>query len=189
MARKSKGNEMYKDLFNGASATTVSIGLLAEEMDQATALIGENGWPEQEGLHIIFANGLAALQGIVRRQDLADADGEPDAEAERLVRELMDMESKYAVMKFRAYTLDQERQVMQMNVTGLEIENRMSGKRLWQFRADEEMLRAEIKQLKRENAGLMRQLAVLRGEATAQPEGRGILWSVTNAIRGKRRHG
>src|SRR6266542_1203823 len=130
MARKGNRGEMYKDLFSGVSITTVSIPLLAEELKQAKELTQANKWSEEEGLQIIFANGLSYLLGEARLTALNGSDVLLAEELKKVTDALMDMQSKYAVMKFRAYTLDEAKQGLQMNVTGLELENRMSASRL-----------------------------------------------------------
>jgi hypothetical protein len=185
MARKGEGNEMYKDLFKGVSTTTIPIPVLLEELEKAKVLFADNKWSEEEGTQIIFANGLAALQGMARLQEVSGTDGAFGSELERLTRELMDMQSKYAVMKFRAFTLDQAKQALEMNVTGLQVENRASGSRIWKFRADEEMLKGELHQLKAENERLGREIAVLRGEAEPEPDRRGVFRRILDAVWGR----
>ena len=150
---------MYADLFKGVSATTVVVPLLEETLRNARALIEEQKWDEQEGLQIIFANGLYYLRGE-RSLGVLNCDDDALArEVERLTRDLMDMHSMYAVMKFRAYTLSEAKQALEFNVTGLETENRWSTARLWQFRADEEQMQKELDALRAENARLSQRLA------------------------------
>jgi len=175
---------MYQRLFEGAAAAQVSIALLEDEVRRAEELIRANGWQREEGMHILFANGLAYLEGTARLRQAEGSDG-TTAELERLTRELIDMQSKYAVMKFRAFTLDQAKQALEMNVTGLEAENRASGRRIWKFRADEEQLKNEIRQLRAENERLRQEAGVLRGEIDPTSARPGVLRRVLNAVRGK----
>lgn len=183
MARKDAG-EMYQRLFEGVAAAQVSIALLEEEVRRAEELITANGWPRDEGMHIIFANGLAYLEGSARLRQATESEGVSE-EVERLTRELMDMHSKYAVMKFRAFSLDQAKQVLEMNVTGLEAENRASGSRIWKFREDEERLKGEVSRLKLENEQLRREIAVLQGTAEPERDRHGLLRRVFHAIKGR----
>ena len=178
--------EMYAELFKGASATSVQVSLLEETLRNAKALIEEQKWDEQEGLQIIFANGLYYLRG---ERSLGRLSCDHDAlarEVERLTEELMDMHSKYAVMKFRAYALNEAKQALEFNVTGLETENRWSTARLWQFRADEEQMQKELEALHAENRRLRQRLAELEtpeAEPTTQRRRQPLLARILNVFR------
>jgi septal ring factor EnvC (AmiA/AmiB activator) len=150
---------MYAELFKGASATTVEVPLLEETLRDAKGLIEEQKWDEKEGLQIIFANGLYYLRGERNLGSLNCNDDALAREVERLTEELMDMHSKYAVMKFRAYALNEAKQALEFNVTGLDTENRWASARLWQFRADEERMQKELEALRAENERLRQRLA------------------------------
>ena len=178
--------EMYAELFKGVSATTVQVPLLEETQRKARALIEQEKWDEQEGLQIIFANGLYYLRGD---QSLGGLSCDHDAlarEVERLTRDLMDMHSMYAVMKFRAYTLSEAKQALEFNVTGLEVENRWSTSRLWQFRADEEQMQKELEALRGELERLRQRLAELEApevELAPQQARRPLLARVLKVFR------
>lgn len=163
--------EMYANLFKGVSATTVEVPLLEETLRNARALIEQEKWDEQEGLQIIFANGLYYLRGEKQLQGIPGGTDGLAAEVQRLTTELMDMHSMYAVMRFRAYTLSEAKQALEFNVTGLEVENRWSTARLWQFRADEERMQKELEALHAENERLRQRLAQLEApEAEPAPQ-------------------
>lgn len=165
----SEGREMYADLFTGMESDAVQMSLSKDVLDQARKLAEENGWSEEEAVQIIFANGLFYL---LEQQRLAGLDGQgPDlaAEVRRLTAELMDLQSKYAVMKFRAFTLQQDNQTLQFQNTGLRAENGMAMSRLDKFREDEELLRAELRRIQQENDQLCRRLALLEGEIEVPP--------------------
>lgn len=186
MARKGDSGEMYKDLFQGVAQATVSIPLLQEHLEQANTLIRANGWSDEEGLRIIFINGLRYLVGQAYLNALGGDESTLAQEIQRLTSELMDVQSKYAVMKFRAYTLDQAKQALEMNVTGLEAENRLSASRLWKFHADEEILRNQIRELQAENQRLAQQVAALKGEADPPSRPGGALRRMLQNIRRRR---
>jgi len=178
--------EMYADLFKGASTVTIEVLLLKETLRDAKPLIEEQKWSEQEGLQIIFANGLYYLRGERQLQHLPARTDGLAAEVERLTTELMDMHSKYAVMKFRAYTLNEAKQALEFNVTGLETENRWSTARLWQFRADEERMQKELDALRAENERLRQRLAELEApeaEPTTQRRRQPLLARILNVFR------
>ncbi len=148
--------EMYEDLFKGTAAASVSVPILEEELKKAQELIEANKWDQGEGLIIIFSNGLYYLLGEAQLHEVPSDDSALAERVKRLTGELMDMQSKYAVMKFRAFSLNQEKQTLGFNVVGLETENRWSGERLKKFREDEKLLRAQLQDLRRENESLRR---------------------------------
>ncbi len=161
--------EMYSHLFDGARTCEVQLRALDERYSQAMALCRENDWPEQEGLLIIFANGLHYLRGEKYLQGLDDSPDHLATEVKRLTDELMNVQSMYSVMKFRAYLLNQDNQALEFQNTALKTENRWSGARLRQFREDEELLRVELAKVKQESEQLRKQLAVLEGTAEPAP--------------------
>ena len=183
MARRDR-KEMYQNLFDGVSTIAIDFPLLEEELAQADEIIAANQWARAEGLHIIFALGLEYLKADGYLRGLDDNGDGLAEEVARLTRDLIDSQSKYAVMKFRAFTLDQAKQALEMNVTGLETENRWSGQRIWQFRADEEVLKSRVKGLEAEIQALRARIAMLEGdEPPAPPPRRGVLATIARMIR------
>jgi|FLYL01.1.fsa_nt_gi hypothetical protein len=162
-----KSREMYSSLFEGMAAETVKVGLSNEVLEQVRRLAEENGWAEEEALRIILANGLFYLLGEQRLAELNLRDSELGVEVTRLTAELMDAQSKYAVMKFRAFTLQQDNQALEFQNTALRVENGMAMSRLDKFREDEELLRAELRRLQNENEQLRRRASALAEPAEA----------------------
>jgi hypothetical protein len=68
-----------------------------------------NEWPIQEGLRFTLAVGLAALRAE-RQRDVAAKTPQADlkVELDRLQRERMQIDGRYAVMKFRTYQFMQD---------------------------------------------------------------------------------
>jgi len=172
MTKDDRG-EMYSELFKGVAADSVVVPLSKEVLDQARALAQENGWSEEEAFQIIFANGLFCLLGERRLNGLDGSETDLAAEVKRLTTELMEAQSKYAVMKFRAYTLEQDNQTLVFQNTGLRAENKMAMSRLDKFREDEEELRAKIRSLELENQRMRQQLLLLESPAQVRPVRRG----------------
>lgn len=125
-----------------------ALALMAETYDAARALIAEQGWSEDEGLRIVFASGLAFLRAERALARLNRDGGDLAREVERLIRMVMQLESQYAVMKFRVFELEQQNQTLRLNVAGLRGENELARVRLARFRADEARLRAELQRLR-----------------------------------------
>ena len=159
---------------NSWGPETVQVTLPRQLLQQALALARENRWSDDEAFRIVFAYGVSYLLGERRLGEAMARDDDLAQEVRRLTDDLMTMHSMYAVMKFRAFTLEQEKQVLEFRVTGLEGENRMSAWRLAKFRQDEEALRAEIATLEAENRRLREQLAGQK-PAPAPQSRRGLL--------------
>ena len=151
------------------STVIVQVAVLSDLLEKLRRLAAENGWSEEEALRIALANGVHYLLGEKRLASAPADEASLRAEVARLTEELMDMHSMYAVMKFRAFTLEQEKQVLEFRVTGLEGENRMSAWRLAKFRKDEEALRAELRRLQEENERLSQEVTALRGPSPPPP--------------------
>lgn len=130
-------------LFAGMMVEQARLGLATELRWEAERLCAENGWSEAEGWRIIFAYGLSVLAHEDRMQRLSVEQANLDTEIERLERRYMDLESRYAVMKYQAYTLGHDRQILEMNRTGLQVELEGMRQRLVQCQADIERLQAE----------------------------------------------
>jgi chromosome segregation ATPase len=146
-----------------------TLTLLVETYEAARALIAEQGWPEDEGLRIIFAHGLAFLRAERELARLHHAGGDLAREVERLIGLVMQLEGQYAVMTFRVFELQQENQTLRLNVAGLRGENELAHARLARYRADEERLRDALARLTAENEQLRLALATMPAETTGQP--------------------
>jgi len=93
----------------GASTTRVSIEVLQETHDDLLEVISRNGWDTEEGLRVLLTMGLGYAQG----KRFLEAD---DEEQQRLARYLAELESVAAVMRFNAYGLLRDNQVLEMGV-------------------------------------------------------------------------
>jgi hypothetical protein len=84
-----------------------------------------NEWPIQEGLRFTLAVGLAALRAE-RQRDVAAKTPQADlkVELDRLQRERMQIDGRYAVMKFRTYQFMQDARTLaiKLNVCQIQLE-------------------------------------------------------------------
>lgn len=142
--------EGRSQLFDGARRRRIEIELLEETYQQALELIRANRWDVEEGLLIIFANGLAYLTGERRWHEVASRAGAVDEELKRVMEELIHLQSMYSVMKFRAFVLQQDNEALAFQNTGYREENQALVRRLERFRADEERLRMKLRELQGE---------------------------------------
>ena len=159
-----------KRLQEGVSVKTVQLEILEEGYQSAMSLAESNGWPEPDALRIIFANGLAFLTGEaslskVQRTDLPQ---EALEDMNRVVRQLLEESSRYASLKFKAYRMSQDNQVLSMREAGLRGELDLAKHRLMLFRQDEEALKQRLSMLEKENAELRQKLPLLQAAAPPQ---------------------
>lgn len=126
----------------------LALRLMTETYEVARKVIAEQGWSEEEGFRTIFAHGLALLRAERDLANLNRGDANLRHEVERLIRMVMDLDGRYAVMKFRVFELQQENDTLRMNVTGLRGEYELARYRLAHFRADEERLETELARLR-----------------------------------------
>ncbi len=75
-----------------------------------------NGWTDEDGLRYTLAAGLAALQGKRFIEQLADKDADIKAAMERLQYERLQLEGRYAVMKYRAFHFMQAVKLLEMKL-------------------------------------------------------------------------
>lgn len=90
----------------------LSLDVLDEHWRELQRLFEANGWETEEGLRYTLAAGLAHLRtppGEPLEQDAA-------AEIRRLKRERVDVESGYAVMRYRAFQFMQAAQALQIQL-------------------------------------------------------------------------
>jgi chromosome segregation ATPase len=147
-----------------ASEASIEVSLLTEQLALAKELVRSNGWSDEEGYQIIFVNGLHFLLGERRLQSLDCDHDSLSREVERLTRELMEYQSMYAAMKYKAFTLSEEKYVLEGNVSGLEASDRFATSTIKRFRQEKETLKSRIRELEEEVAALRQSLG---GEETA----------------------
>ena len=155
-----EGEAERPDPLAGISRATIEINVLEEELDRARRLIDDNKWGQDEGLLNVFVSGLYYLLGERSLQGVGSSHDSLAQEVENLVKELMLYQSMYAVMKYRAFTLSEQKHVLEGVVAGLEAADRFASARLKTFRRDEEALKAEIEGLREENEQLRKRLTV-----------------------------
>jgi hypothetical protein len=152
-----------KRLQEGVSVRTVQLEILEEAYQSAMSLAESNGWPEADTLRIIFANGLAFLAAEARLAKIERSDLPEEAlgDLNRVVRELQQESSRYASLRFKAYRMSQDNEILSMREAGLRGELELAKHRLTLFRQDEEALKQRLSALEQENAALQQRLAAL----------------------------
>lgn len=148
---KQIGDDFLTELLRGTKGRKVEVQMLEETYEEAMRLAAENGWDEAEALLIVFANGLAYLKGERRLDSVAGDEGDLKSALLEMTERCMEMESMYAAMKFRAYYLAEDRRTLELNVTGLRLDNNAMRKRLFEYRSEVEELKAQVERLEQEN--------------------------------------
>jgi hypothetical protein len=152
-----------KRLQEGVSVRTAQLEILEETYQSAMSLAESNGWSEAEALRIVFANGLAflAAEASLSKIQRSDMPQEALEDLNRVVRQLLEESSRYASLKFKAYRMSQDNQVLSMREAGLRGELELAKHRLTLFRQDEEALKQRLSALEQENTVLRQRLATL----------------------------
>lgn len=162
-------------VFVGMTVEQIKMELATELRREIGQLCAAHGWSEDEGLRIVFASGLSVLAHEERMRRLSAGRVNLEAEIGRLERRYMEVESRYAVMKYQAYTLGRDRQILEMNQTGLQVELVGMRQRLLQCRADMERLRTEA-----ETGGMRGGTLASSADGTAERDGSGTLSQSVN---------
>ena len=109
-------HEMEQDFFQGAGPVKVEVDLLRETLEEAQRVFAANRWTEAEGLRIALTTGIGKLK---TEQTLSDeALASPDT-LKGLSDRLMQLESLYAVIKYRAFHLMKDNQTLEMQNSAL----------------------------------------------------------------------
>ena len=112
------------DYFKNTEIYKIELEVLSDFWQALKEEIALNDWEVDEGLRFILASGLYA----VSCERLADQTGskEKDAvgEAKQMHRDRMELESRYAVMKYKVFQFMQAVKALQwkLNVTQTELE-------------------------------------------------------------------
>jgi len=148
---KTELTEFQRQPAGGADTVVVQIEMLKETYDLMQQVIQRNQWDAREGALTLLALGLGYAQGKLSVES-------DEATQQALAERLTNLESAYAVMKYRAYSYMKDNQTLELKNSGCEAE-------ITALTNLVKRLRDEMRELKAENARLQR-LAPL-----AEPEG------------------
>lgn len=134
---------------------SITMSITAEMAAQIKALAEQQGWPEADAYVATLASGIGAFKEA-RARDLLQEDSETARdELDLLVKRMRQMETQYAVMKFRTWNFLQAYQASAMSQGALE--NRATGLALTvdRLREENEQLKQRLARLEAELAGQM----------------------------------
>jgi len=119
------GGTFEGDFFPDTKIEHLELDILNDAWQDLQAEIAANSWPVDEGLRFILATGLAALRAERQREQIKNKpEADLEAELDRLQRERMQIDGRYAVMKFRTYQFMQDARTLaiKLNVCQIQLE-------------------------------------------------------------------
>jgi len=146
-----------QQLLDGDEVQVLSFPVLKSMYEQALAFAKERDCSEEEALRLILSYGLAYLRGeaAVRRVERADTPERVLEEFQETTRQMVEEASHAAALKFQAYRLSGDNQVMEMHHNAMRNTILMQQNRMNIYREDEEKLKGRIRDLEAENQKLM----------------------------------
>lgn len=159
-AMKLNSAEFEQQFFAGAEKVTLEVEILKETYEEIQAAIKHNSWEPEEGLRILLTLGLGYAQG----QQLIEADDETRA---HLAKQLNQMASELAVMKFRTFSFMRDNQTLEMRMGALQ--NSVIGLEgvVQRLRPERDAFKQEMEQLRADLAACRERLAQFE---SGQPE-------------------
>jgi len=156
--------EFERSLFDGEKVVTLEIQVLQKTYDQILAALARQGLEPEGGLRIMLTLGMGYLEALNLLQP-------GDATQDRPVHELMELESKAAVMKYHAYDYMRDNKIMEMRMNATQSMAKDYEQAIWRLRAENETLNAENEALREqlEQAQSNGNSATETGLKTAQP--------------------
>ena len=128
----------------------ISMKLAAEMIEECQAMAAEQGWPEADALVALLGYGLGCLKEA-RAKELIERNDEPARDQlDLMLKQMREMQTQYAVMKFRTWNYLQAFQSASLSRGALT--NQATGLQavVHRLRADNEELRREVRSLRLE---------------------------------------
>lgn len=142
-----KLSETETHFFDEMSQHEITLVVLNDMLEAARQVAAQSGMNEDEAFRFLIATGLAYLDG--EKAMRASGEGGCARELERVSKQMTDYYAQYAVMKFKAFSLLQVAQTLELNVAGLRpLEQGLRGV-VERLREENEQLRAELEALRR----------------------------------------
>jgi hypothetical protein len=114
--------DFEKDFFPNTEVIHLEVDLLNDLWEDLKVEITLNEWSEEEGIRYILASGLAALRGVRLKEDHARSEEDRRATIDRLQQERMQVEGRYAVMKYRTFHFMQATKTLQMQLKTCQVQ-------------------------------------------------------------------
>lgn len=108
--------DFESEFFPNTEVVHLEVDLLNDLWENMKEEITANEWPEDEGIRYILACGLATLREGRLKEALARSEESRQAMIDRLQQERMQLEGRYAVMKYRTFHFMQATKTLQMQL-------------------------------------------------------------------------
>jgi hypothetical protein len=128
----------------------ISMRLAAEMIEECQAVAAEQGWPEADALVALLGYGLGCLKEARAKELIERSDQPARDELDLMLKQMREMQTKYAVMKFRTWNYLQAFQSASLSRGALT--NQATGLQavVHRLRAENDELRREVKSLRLE---------------------------------------
>jgi cell division protein FtsB len=136
--------EFEAHFFRDAEKVKVEVELLSETVEAVHRLAAENEWEDAEGWRAVIGAGLGYLRGERVLQALSGADRFSARDLERLLNRLAQVESMYAVLKFRTFGFLKDNQTFEFHAAALRTSVKALEMTVDRLREENERLKAEI---------------------------------------------
>jgi hypothetical protein len=144
--------EFEHKFFEGAEQVTAQVTLMHDTWESILKEFEDNGWKQNEGLIVLLTTGLAFLRAERALTIPESAAGMRDAEVDKLIKRLIEIESRLAAMKNFAYDMMRDHRVMELQHEAIKLEangyHRLAARLKEEnlaFRAENEQLKYELK--------------------------------------------
>jgi len=120
------GGTFEADFFPDTKVEHLELNILNDMWQDLQAEIATNSWTVDEGLRFILAAGLAELHAERQREQVKNKPlVDLEAELDRLQRQRMQIDGRYAVMKFRTYQFMQDAKTLaiKLNICQTQLDN------------------------------------------------------------------
>jgi hypothetical protein len=137
--------DLEEDFFTGEESMRLEIGVLKRNYEDMLTTIQRQGWSLEMGLRALLLLGAA----YAKHQP---GEGSQEADARHELDHLLELESTAAVMRFEAYHLMKDNQVLEMREAALRNGTLMLEQTISHLRAENEALAARVRLLEKELA-------------------------------------
>ena len=122
----------------------IAMSVTAGMADQIKVLAEQKGWPEADAYVAMLASGIGALKEARARELLGEDSESARDELDLLVKQMRQMETQYAVLKFRTWNFLQAYQASAMSRGALESRANGLAQVVNRLRAENEALRLQL---------------------------------------------
>jgi len=163
--------EFEAHFFAGAEKVKVEVELLSETVKAIRSLAAENDWGEAEAWRAVIGAGIGYLRGERALHATTGIDRFSAKDVQRLLNRLVDLESMYAVLKFRTFGFLRDNQTLELHAAALRTSTRALEMTVDRLRTENDRLKAEIESLRNASATLSTSPIVPPKAESPMPQG------------------